>query len=125
MSSTTRRLLTPMAIMAGLGLVLALAGDPSLFAFAVPASPLALTASASGSTVSLSWQSGIGGSTTYWLEAGSSPGHCDLGAWPTTGTSLVVPGVPSGRYWLRVRAASADGANLPSNEVDVRVGGVQ
>lgn len=122
MSATQRRLLTPVGLMAVLGLLFALAGDPRLFAFAVPAPPTGLTAAVSGSTVALSWQSGGGSGHIYWLEAGSAPGLRDLGAWPTIAPSLTATGVPAGRYWVRVRAAGPDGVSGPSNELEVRVG---
>jgi len=122
MSATDRRLLTPVGLMAVLGLLFALAGDPQILAFAVPAPPVGLAASVSGATVALTWQSGGGSGHTYWLEAGSAPGQRDLGAWPTISPALTATGVPAGRYWVRVRAASADGVSGSSNELDVRVG---
>jgi len=94
MSATERRLLTPVGLMAVLGLLAALAGDPRIFAFAVPAPPTGLTAVVSGSTVALTWQSGGG---SYWREAGSAPGQRDLGAWPTIAPGLTATGVPAGR----------------------------
>lgn len=122
MSATERRLLTPVGLMAVLGLLAAVAGDPRIFAFAVPSPPTGLAAAVSGSTVALTWQSGGGSGHTYWLEAGSAPGRHDLGAWPTIAPNLTATGVPAGRYWVRVRAAGADGVSGPSNELDVRVG---
>ena len=122
MSINHRRLLPPVGLMAAFGLLAALAGDPRIFAFAVPAPPTGLAAVVSGSTVALTWQSGGGSGHTYWLEAGSAPGQRDLGAWPSVAPRLTATGVPAGRYWVRVRAAGADGVSGPSNELDLRVG---
>lgn len=111
-----------MGLMAGVGLMFALAGDPRIFAFAAPPAPTGLAATITGSTVALTWQAGGGVGPTYWLEAGSAPGQRDIGAWPTPATAMVATGVPSGRYWVRVRAANADGVSVASNELDLRVG---
>lgn len=97
MSATERRLLTPVGLMAVLGLLAALAGDPRIFAFAVPAPPTGLTAVVSGSTVALTWQSGGGRGHPYRREAGSVPERRDLGAWPTIAPGLTATGVPAGR----------------------------
>ena len=112
--------LTGAALAAG---ALTWAGEAALRAFAVPAPPVNLRAAVSGRTVTLAWQPGAGSTgAVYWVEAGSAPGTANLGAWPTTATELVAAGVPDGRYYVRVRAASTDGVSGPSNEVDVRVG---
>ena len=86
--------------------------------------PPSLTTSVNGSTVSLSWQSSASGGPVlaYQMEAGSSPGAADLMVAQTTGTGLVVPGVPPGRYYLRVRGLNSSGFGEPSSEVSVRVG---
>lgn len=101
-----------------------LAGEAALAAFAAPAAPTSLAAAVTGQTVVLTWQPDDTPTlpVTYWLEAGSSSGARDLGAWPTTTPRLVAHDVPDGRYFVRVRAANADGPGLPSNEVVVRVG---
>jgi hypothetical protein len=88
-----------------------------------PASPSNLAAIVSGDTVALTWQPGSGSAgATFWLEAGSAPGTSNIGAWPTAATQLVATGVPAGRYFVRVRAATPDGVRGYSNEIDVRVG---
>lgn len=123
MSSVQRAALAWLAGAALAAGVLTWAGEVALGAFAVPAPPANLAAAVNGHTVTLSWQAGGGAAgVVFWLEAGSAPGAANLGTWPTTATQLVAAGVPDGRYFLRVRAASADGASAPSNEVDVRVG---
>lgn len=110
----------------GLGLItlcIAAADGRVLGAAAAPSAPTNLSALVSGSTVALSWQPGAGSTgATFWLEAGSTPGAANIGAWPTMATQLTAAGVPDGRYFVRVRAVSGAGASGYSNEVDVRVG---
>jgi hypothetical protein len=57
----------------------------------------------------------------YVLEAGLAPSSVNLGVFPLgRGTSVAAP-VPSGHYYLRVRATSACGPGPASNEVAVAV----
>jgi hypothetical protein len=80
----------------------------------------------SGSTVSLFWTAPvIGFPTSYVIEASSTPGGpANLANFNTgsASTTLVVPGVPSGTYYVRVRAVDGSGLSAPSNEVQVVVG---
>jgi predicted phage tail protein len=55
------------------------------------------------------------------LEAGTSPNHSEAGTFAVAGTTLIVPGVPPGLYFVRVRAVSASGISAASNEVPVSV----
>ena len=89
----------------------------------LPAAPSLMT-NVTGSTVTLSWQSGAGGGPVlaYQLEAGSSPFAAELMITQTTGTGLVVPGVPPGRYYVRVRGLNSSGLGEASSEISVRVG---
>ena len=91
-----------------------------------PLAPSAFAATVSGSTVTLTWTPPAGGppATTYVVEAGSSPGAVDLGQLVTYSTTpvLVVPGVASGVYYVRVRAANGAGMGLPSSDAVVAVG---
>lgn len=123
---TTRIQRQALAWLAGAALTavgLTMAGEAALRAFAVPAPPANLAAAVAGRTVTLTWQPGPGSAgAVYWVEAGSVPGASNLGAWPTAAPVLVAAGVPDGRYFVRVRAASTDGISGPSNEVDIRVG---
>jgi Fibronectin type III domain len=79
----------------------------------------------SGPTVTLSWTSPTSGvATSYIIEASSVPGGPANLANFNTGnaqTTLVVPGVPAGTYYVRVRAFDSGGAGPPSNEVQVIV----
>jgi hypothetical protein len=89
----------------------------------LPAPP-SLTTTVTGSTVTLSWQSGVGGGPvlTYQLEAGSSPGAADLMIAETTGTELSVPDVPPGQYFVRVRGSNSSGLGGASPEISIRIG---
>ena len=81
----------------------------------------------SGSTVTLVWTApAFGVPIGYVIEASSVPnGPANLANFATgnTATSLVVPGVPTGTYFVRVRAVDANGLSAPSNEVQLNVGG--
>jgi hypothetical protein len=79
--------------------------------------PTNLTSSVSGTTVTLNWS---GGSGSHVVEASVVPGGPIVASLATTGTSLTVPNVPSGTYFVRVRNA---GGATTSNEVTVTVTG--
>jgi hypothetical protein len=56
------------------------------------------------------------------VEAGSAPGLADLASFSVDrGTTLAVPNVPSGSYYVRVRARNYIGVGVASNEVRVDV----
>lgn len=57
----------------------------------------------------------------YALEAGFAPGQTALSV-PVSRTSLTVPNVGTGRYYVRVKALNGVGAGAASNEVAVTVG---
>lgn len=81
-----------------------------------PAAPRALTAEVAGRQVTLKWQAPFG-ATQYVLEAGSAPGLADLATIGVTETQLVIDGVPSGVYHLRVRGINTIGRGAPSQEL--------
>ncbi len=89
-----------------------------------PSTPAALGAVVSGSTVTISWTpaSSGGAATSFQLQAGSAPGASDYGAANVTGTSLVVPSVPNGTYYIRLLAMNAQGSSLPTADQVVTVG---
>jgi hypothetical protein len=92
-----------------------------------PSNPSNLTASVSGSTVSLAWSAPTGAqpATNYFLQAGSASGLSNL-ANSDTGSaalSIVVTSVPAGTYFVRVVAANGGSLSGPSNEVVLTVGG--
>ena len=101
--------------------VLAVAGG------ALPGAPTGLAYFVSGSTVTLFWSAPTsgGGATGYVIEAGSSSGGVDLARFGTgsTATSFTATGVPTGTYFVRVRAMNGAGQGPPSNEVVVIVFG--
>jgi predicted phage tail protein len=94
---------------------------------AAPAAPIALTATVTGSAVRLAWARSPGGGAPqiYIIDAGSSSGMSDLASFSTVtaATSTMVPSVPPGTYYVRVRAANAIGTSAPSSEVVIFVGG--
>ena len=68
----------------------------------------------------ITWNRGIGGGavSNFVLQAGTAPGAADLGSFPlsASATSLFVPNVPPGTYFLRVVGVNQGGAGAPSNE---------
>ena len=92
-----------------------------------PGIPANLSATVTGTTVTLSWTAPTtgGAPTTYLVEAGSVPGAANLANAQTgnPGTSATFSGVPPGTYYVRIRAGNAAGASGVSNEVIVNVGG--
>ncbi len=89
---------------------------------ALPAAPTNLTSSVTGSTLTLSWTAPAGPVTGYVLEAGSALGLANIGAATIgAGTSFVIPGVPAGVYYVRVRAVTSAGSGAPSSDVVVVV----
>jgi hypothetical protein len=107
------------------GCGLSLASNEVLLSVLVPEAPTALTASTIGATVTLRWTAPAGPAPAgFVLEAGSAPGVANIASLPLAGTTttLAVPGVPNGVYYVRVRAASAEGIGAPSNELTLVVG---
>ncbi len=93
-------------------------------AFAAPPLPPVLSTPVvtPNRTVTLSWARSPELTTTFTVEAGSAPGLSNLAFVPVmTGTTLTVPNVPPGTYYVRVRAWNYIGASVPSNEVVVEV----
>jgi len=86
--------------------------------------PRNLMFAVTGSTVHLTWTAPPGSSlSTFVIEAGSTPGTSNLASVSTnsTATSLTIPSVQPGTYFVRVRARSENGTSGPSNEVMVVV----
>ncbi len=107
------------------GCGLSLPSNDAPIAVLVPAAPTALTVSTIGANVTLRWTAPAGPAPAgFVVEAGSAPGVANIASLPLAGTTttLSVPGVPNGTYYLRVRAASADGVGAPSNELTLVVG---
>ena len=89
-----------------------------------PSAPVSLAASVQGNAVTFNWApSATGGTpTSYVVEAGTSQGSAALGSVSTTAATLAVPGVPTGQYFVRVRARNAAGTSAASSDVVVNVG---
>lgn len=86
---------------------------------APPGEPGSLTSRVAGNVVTLSWfQPTFGPVTSYVLEAGTASGLSNIAVFNTgnASTALVVPGVPPGKYFLRLRAVNAQGVSLASIE---------
>ncbi len=91
---------------------------------APPSQPQSFGVSRSGSTITMTWTAPLlGTATSYVVEAGSATGLSNLAVLNTgsAATTLVVPGVPPGTYFLRVRAANAFGASPVSIERSITV----
>lgn len=89
---------------------------------AVPAPPTGVVTAVTGNVVSMAWTPPTSGGTPagYQVEAGTVPGGV-LGVATTTAPLLVVPGAPSGTYYLRVRSFNAAGLGSATADVTVVV----
>jgi hypothetical protein len=84
--------------------------------------PPTLSATVSGTSVSLAWQAGAAGPATtfYQLRAGSAPGLSNLAILNLPASTLVFNTTASpGTYYVRVAVGNATGVSFPSNEVTV------
>jgi hypothetical protein len=90
----------------------------------VPAGPpFGLEYSVAGSVVTFAWGApSVGtGPFQYRLEAGSATGLSNLANALVASPAMIVPGVPPGVYYVRVRAVGPAGTGPASNEVVVVV----
>ena len=89
---------------------------------AAPSIPSDLSWAANGRTIAVRWNTSAT-ATSYVIEAGSAIGLSNLSNsdTATSNPSLMVAGVPSGTYYVRVRAKSPCGMSGPSNDVVVTV----
>ena len=92
-------------------------------ALAQVAAPQNLTNVVTGTTVTLTWTAPAGAVTGYVVEASVVPSGPLVASLAVGGTTLVVPNVPPGVYFVRVRALSGGAQSAPSNEVTVSVTG--
>jgi hypothetical protein len=102
--------------------------QPQSTSAAVTGAPQNLSATAVGSSVTLTWVAPIAGDSvkTYVIEAGSTPGAANLANFATgnSATTFSATGVGAGTYFVRVRAVDAAGQiSAPSNEAVLVVGG--
>ncbi|MEP7118734.1 MAG: PQQ-dependent sugar dehydrogenase [Acidobacteriota bacterium] len=89
-----------------------------------PGVPTGLASTVQGTTVTIDWSApATGGTATgYVLEAGTTPGASNVGVVPTTATTLGFAGVPTGQYFVRVRATNTAGTSAASSDLTVNVG---
>jgi hypothetical protein len=85
-----------------------------------PAPPIAGTLDVAGHQVTLTWEAPFG-ATHYELEVGTAPGLTNIGTVPTVEPRFVVNDVPSGTYYVRVRAINTIGKSSASREVQIVV----
>lgn len=91
---------------------------------APPSAPLNLANRVSGSVVTFSWTAPLDGSPTgYLIEAGSMRGLSNLAVFSSgsSATTLTVPNVPRGTYFVRLRGVNAVGVGPPSFDTMVVV----
>ncbi len=90
-----------------------------------PPRAVALSSTVTNHVVVLNWtnQQSRSLATGLVVEAGAQPGATNLARFclAAGATSLSVSGVPSGTYYVRVRAVNGTGAGEPSNEITVVV----
>ncbi len=87
-----------------------------------PGAPTLNAPTVSGTTVGLSWSPGGGGTpSSYVIAAASAPGGAPFATASVTGTSITIPGVPRGTYFLRLVAVNAAGSSPASHEVTLVV----
>lgn len=93
---------------------------------AAPGAPGSLTATSSGSTVTLTWSAPTSGDpvVTYIIEAGSASGLSNLAVVTTgsTATTFTAGGVGNGTYYVRIKAQNATGTSVASSEAILVVG---
>lgn len=91
-----------------------------------PGAPTLLTHTVENFGVRFSWQpptSRVGGrATSYVLEAGISPGTT-IASLTSNSPTLLVPGAPPGRYYIRVRGVNAAGTGPASSEIQITING--
>jgi hypothetical protein len=89
-----------------------------------PVAPVLSGTAAAGGTVQLHWNlpPHSPAATDYELEVGSAPDAVDLGAFTLEGgTAISFSGVPSGSYFVRLRARNVTGMSPASNELRLDV----
>ena len=89
----------------------------------VPGPPRSLNAVTDARGVVITWLAPVigGAPLSYIVEAGLAPGAADM-TLPAAETALIVPAVPPGHYYLRVRGINAAGTGVASREFELTVG---
>jgi hypothetical protein len=90
-----------------------------------PAPPTDFAAAVAGATVTLSWTTPTTGSviTGFELEAGPAPGSAAYGHTTLAHSPVVIPQVPAGTYYLRLRSVGPGGMSAPSPDTVATVAG--
>ncbi len=91
-----------------------------------PGAPSGLSSLVAGSSLTLTWTapSGACAPTSYSIEAGSTSGLSNLAVVNTgsSATSFSASGIGAGTYFVRLRAANANGQSGASNEISFSIG---
>jgi hypothetical protein len=92
---------------------------------APPLPPAAFASLVAGRRVDLSWSlpDTSPDAVRFVIEVGSRAGAADLARLTVDGTAraLTVPGVPPGRYWVRIGATNYTGTSASSDEIVIEV----
>ncbi|MCC7126576.1 MAG: PQQ-dependent sugar dehydrogenase [Acidobacteria bacterium] len=87
----------------------------------IVAAPTSFSFTRTGQRVTMTWNT-VANAAGYLVLAGNGPGQSNLASLPTSGAPLIVDGVPSGTYYVRVHALNGCGiAGAASNEITVVV----
>ena len=93
---------------------------PFMAVLTAPGAPKDLNATVLGSAVILTWTN-VGGASGFVLDVGFAPGRTDLQIRLGPDARLIMPHVPSGTYFLRLRGGNESGGGRPSSEIRVVV----
>jgi predicted phage tail protein len=86
----------------------------------VPRAPQNFVGAANGRQVTLLWTD-PGNTTHFDIEVGSAAGLSNIMTRSVSGTTFTVNGVPSGRYYVRLRAINNIGRSVPTADVEIIV----
>jgi hypothetical protein len=86
----------------------------------VPRAPQNVVGAVNGREVRLLWTD-PGNTTHFDIEVGSAAGLSNIMTRSVNGTTFTVDGVPSGRYYVRLRAINNVGRSVPTADVEIIV----
>jgi hypothetical protein len=86
----------------------------------VPRAPQNFVGAVNGRQVTLLWTD-PGNTTHFDIEVGSAAGLSNIMTRSVSGTTFTVNGVPSGRYYVRLRAINNIGRSVPTADVEIIV----
>lgn len=95
------------------------AAIPVLVAATPPGTPRNPAVTVTGTTVRFGWEAPASGSTPtgYLIEAGLEAGRVDIEPIPWSSTTFEAENVPTGRYFLRVRAVAGATSGAATSDV--------